>query len=157
MNTYVNIIFEIPDKSKCDSIFKYLKDHPKDIWNYEERVKQNFHARGLETNFDAHWTDSDILDTRVSRVTFKENPNMIQYKVILRQGAKDPRLLVDILRRCKNVQEGIIGTNWTIHAWYRGEQEENWTADAGNNGRLTRHSVKIRSLLCQMEHATHTL
>ena len=151
MNTYINIIFEIPDKDECDSIFKYLEDHPKDIWNYEERVKQNFHARGLETNFDAHWTDSDILDTKVSRLTFKENPNMIQYKVTLRHHAKDPRLLVDILRRCKSIQEGNISSNWTIHVWYRREQEDQWTADAGNNGRLTRYSVKIRRLLYQMK------
>ena len=148
---YVNIIFEIPDKIECDSIFKYLEDHPKDIWNYEERVKQSFHARGLETNFDAHWTDSDILDTKVSRLTFKENPNMIQYKVTLRQGAKDPRLLVDLLRRCKSTQEGNISSNWTIHAWYRREDEDTWTADAGNNGRLTRYSVKIKTLLSQMK------
>ena len=148
---HVNIIFEIPDKNECDTIFKYLEYHPKDIWNYEERVKQSFHARGLETNFDAHWTDSDILDTKVSRLTFKENPNMIQYKVTLRQGVKDPRLLIDILRRCKSVQEGIIRSNWTIHAWYRREDEDTWTADAGNNGRLTRYSVKIKTLLSQMK------
>ena len=148
---HVNIIFEIPDKNECDSIFKYLEDHTKDIWNYEERVKQNFHARGFEMKFDAHWTDSDILDTRVSRLTFKENPNMIQYKVTLRQGAKDPRLLVDILRRCKSTQEGNISSNWTIHAWYRREDEDTWTADAGNNGRLTRYSVKIKTLLSQMK------
>jgi len=148
---HVNIIFEISDKKECDSIFKYLEDHPKDIWNYEERVKQSFHARGFEMKFDAHWMDSDILDTKVSRLTFKENPNMIQYKVTLRQGAKDPRLLIDILRRCKSAQEGNISSNWTIHAWYRREDEDTWTADAGNNGRLTRYSVKIRRLLCQMK------
>ena len=151
MNMHVNIIFEIPDKKECDSIFKYLEDHPKDIWNYEERVKQNFHTHGFEMKFDAHWTDSDILDTRVSRLTFKENPNMIQCKVTLRQGAKDPRLLVDILRRCKSTQEGNISSNWTIHAWYRREDEDTWTADAGNNGRLTRYSVKIGMLLSQMK------
>ena len=154
---HINIIFEIPNKNECDTIFKYLEDHPKDIWNYEERVKQSFHARGFETNFDAHWTDSDILDTKVSRLTFKENPNMIQYKVILRHHAKDPRLLVDILRRCKSTQEGIIHSNWTIHAWYRREQEDQWTADAGNNGRLTRHSVKIQRLLCQMKNTIDAL
>ena len=148
---HVKIIFEVPDKNACDSIFKYLEDHPKDIWNYEERVKQSFHARDFETNFAAHWTDSDILDAKVSRLTFKEDSNMIQYKVTLKQDAKDPRLLVDILRRCKSVQEGNISSNWTIHAWYRREQEDQWTADAGNNGRLTRYSVKIRSLLCQMK------
>jgi hypothetical protein len=151
MNMNVNIIFEIPDKDECDSIFKYLEDHPKDIWNYEERVKQSFHAHGFETNFDAHWTDSDILDTKVSRLTFKENPNMIQYEVTLRQDAKDPRLLVDLLRRCKSTQEGNISSNWTIHAWYRREDEDTWTADAGNNGRLTRYSMKIQRLLCQMK------
>lgn len=151
MNMHVNIIFEIPDKNECDSIFKYLEDHPKDIWNYEERVKQSFHTHGFETSFDAHWTDSDILDTKVSRLTFKENPNMIQYKVTLRQGAKDPRLLVDLLRRCKSTQEGNISSNWTIHAWYRREDEDTWTTDAGNNGRLTRYSVKIQRLLCQMK------
>ena len=68
---------------------------------------------------------------------------MIHYEVILKQDAKDPRLLVDLLSRCKNVQEGNVGSNWTIHAWYRGEQEDKWTADADNNGRLTRYSIKI--------------
>ena len=38
MNTYVNIIFEIPDQNEYDSIFKYLEDHPKDIWNYETKI-----------------------------------------------------------------------------------------------------------------------
>ena len=76
---------------------------------------------------------------------------MIQYKVTLKQNAKDPRLLVDLLRRCKSIQEGIISSNWTIHAWYRSEQEDQWTADASNNGRLTRYSVKIQMLLCRMK------
>ena len=51
MNTYVDICFEIPDKNECDSIFKYSEVHPKDIWNYEERVKQRFHTHGLTMTF----------------------------------------------------------------------------------------------------------
>ncbi len=42
MHTYVNICFEIPDQSECDLMFKYLTEHPKDIWNYEDRVEYKF-------------------------------------------------------------------------------------------------------------------
>ena len=146
--TSVSICFELPDKDSCDRMFEYLTDHPRDIWNYEERVRQNFHARGFESQFHVHWTDADILSTRVTRITFKD---MIQYEVTLRQDANDPRLLVDILRRCNNTQEGNIGSDWTIHAWYRKEDEDTWTADAGNNGEVTRYSVRVQTLLCQMK------
>ena len=134
----VEIYFKIPDGEECDRTFKYLQEHPKDIWDYEERVKHVFqenydkrfalfHTKGFEPNFTAHWTNDDVLETRVTRLKF----NIIQYKVTLREGATDPRILVDILRRCKCVQEGVVGGNWTIHAWYR-----EWTADPGNDGQL---------------------
>jgi hypothetical protein len=42
MHTYVNICFEIPDQSERDVMFQYLTEHPKDIWNYEDRVEQKF-------------------------------------------------------------------------------------------------------------------
>ena len=138
MSTYVNICFEIPDTGECDAIFDYLTEHPKDVWDYEKRVEQSFHAQGFQTNFlhEARWTDDDILHTRVTRLKFPrsdEDSNVIQYEVTLRRGASDPKVLVDLLRRCKSVQDGSVGGNWTIHAWYRGE-EGGWTADAGNDG-----------------------
>ena len=148
MKTCVNICFEMPDKDSRDKIFEYLSEHPRDIWNYEERVRQNFHDRGFESQFHVHWTDADILSTRVTRLTFKD---MIKYEVTLRQDATDPRILVDILRRCSNTQEGNIGSHWTIHAWYRREDEDTWTADAGNNGQVTRYTIKIHTLLSQMK------
>ena len=148
MKTCVNICFEMPDKNSCDEMFEYLEKHPRDIWNYEERVRLNFHTRGFNTNFHAHW--SSIMCTKVTRLNFKD-ANIIQYEVTLTQDAKDPRILVDILRRCSNTQEGNIGGDWTIHAWYRREDEGTWTADAGNNGQLTRYTVKIHTLLSQMK------
>jgi hypothetical protein len=45
MSTYVNICFEIPDKGECDTMFDYLTEHPKDVWDYEKRVEQSFHDR----------------------------------------------------------------------------------------------------------------
>lgn len=146
MKTCVNICFEMPDKDLCDKMYEYLEKHPIDIWNYEERVKQNFHARGFNTNFHAHWSSNDILSARVTRLNL-----IIQYEVTLTQDATDPRILVDILRRCNNTQEGNIGSAWTIHAWYRREDEDTWTADVGNNGEVTRSSVSIQTLLCQMK------
>ena len=115
---------------------------------------------------DARWTDDDILDTRVTRlkgVPSGKDSNVIQYEVTLRRGASDAKILVDILRRCKCVQEGVVGGNWKIHAWYRG-----WTADDGNDGQpdyqlytgfnknvldvdLNHRSKEIRMLLCQMK------
>ena len=115
---------------------------------------------------DARWTDDDILDTRVTRlksVPSGRDSNVIQYEVTLRRGASDAKILVDILRRCKCVQEGVVGGNWKIHAWYRG-----WTADEGNAGPpdyqlytgfnknvldvdLNQRSREIRMLLCQMK------
>ena len=148
MHTCVNICFEMPDTRECDKMFEYLKEHPRDIWNYEERVRLNFHRRGFQPTFHAHW--SSILSTKIARLNFKGS-NIIQYEVTLTQDAKDPRILVDILRRCSNTQEGNIGSDWTIHAWYRREDEYTWTADAGNNGRLARYSVKIKTLLSQMK------
>ena len=108
MNAYVNICFEIADNGECDRIFACLAEHPKDIWNYEERVKQNSHL-----NFHTHWTDEDILYTEVTRLKVNDDVSMIEYKVTLKQGAKDPRLLVDLLSRCKNVQEGNMSGKWT--------------------------------------------
>jgi hypothetical protein len=167
MNTEVNICFEIPDENECDVMFQYLTDHPKDIWNYEDRVRQTF-APIFDKNFmhEPRWTDDDILDTRVTRlkeVASGKAATVIQYEVTLRRGASDAKILVDILRRCKSVQEGVVGGNWKINACYRG-----WTADEGNDGVLdyqtctgfnrnvldldvTRSSVKTQMLLCEME------
>jgi len=155
MKTYVNICFEMSDKSECDKMYEYLENHPKDIWNYEERVKQNFHARGFDANFHAHWSSNDILSARVTRLTLKGS-NIIQYEVTLTEDATDPTILVDILRRCSNTQEGNIGSNWTIHAWYRRENEDTWTADVSNNGEVTRYSVSIQTLLCHMKQMMKT-
>lgn len=150
MKTYVNICFEMPDESECDKMYEYLEKHPIDIWNYEERVRQNFHARGFNANFHAHWSSKDILSTRVTRLNLKGS-NIIQYEVTLTQDATDPRILVDILRRCSNTQEGNVGSAWTIHAWYRREGEDAWIEDAGNNGQVTRYTVEVHTLLCQMK------
>jgi hypothetical protein len=113
-------------------MFEYLTEHPKDIWNYESRVEQKF-VQLFNKNFmcEARWTNDDILDTRVTRLKcpYGKDSNVIQYEVTLRRGANDAKVLVDILRRCKCVQEGVVGGNWTIHAWYRG-----WTADRDNKG-----------------------
>ena len=133
MHTYVNICFEIPDQSECDVMFKYLTEHPKDIWNYEDRVEHKF-TQLFDKPFmdDARWTDDDILDTHVTRLKHTpsgKDSNVIQYEVTIRRGASDAKILVDILRRCKCVQEGVVGGNWKIHVWYRG-----WTVDRDNNG-----------------------
>ncbi len=94
----------------------------------------------------------------VARVQCNEDANIVEYDVTLKQGASDPSILVDLLRRCKNVQEGTVGGNWTIHAWYREEHEDAWTADAGNAGQATRYSLKMHTLLCRMQHMlSHTL
>jgi hypothetical protein len=68
------------------------------------------------------WTDDDIIDTRVTRlkvVESKKAATVIQYEVTLRRGASDAKILVDILRGCKSVQEGVVDGNWKINAWYR--------------------------------------
>jgi hypothetical protein len=172
MNTEVNICFEIPDENECDVMFQYLTDHPKDIWNYEDRVRQKF-APIFEKHLmhEPRWTDSDIIDTRVTRlkeVASRKATAVIQYEVTLRRGASDAKILVDILRRCKSVQEGVVGGNWKINAWYREWTARGWTADEGNDGvpeyqtytgfnrnvldlDVTRSSVKTQMLLCEME------
>lgn len=38
----VKIHFEILDSHEIDTLLAYLQKHPKDIWNYEERVKDVF-------------------------------------------------------------------------------------------------------------------
>ena len=141
MSTHVNICFEIPDTGECDAMCDYLTEHPKDVWDYEKRVEQSFHDQGFNTNFlhESRWTDDDVLYTRVTRLKFPgsdEDANVIQYEVALRRGASDPKVLVDLLRRCKSVQEGSVGGDWTIHAWYRKEADgrTGWTADAGTGG-----------------------
>jgi hypothetical protein len=104
-------------------------------------VEQSFHDQGFHTNFlhESRWTDDDVLYTRVTRLKVPgsgEDANVVQYEVTLRRGASDPKVLVDLLRRCKSVQEGSVGGNWRIHAWYRKEEggRTGWTADAGNDG-----------------------
>ena len=172
----VEIYFKIPDGEECDRTFKYLQEHPKDIWDYEEHVKHvfqenydklltRFHTKGFEPNFTAHWTNDDVLKTQVTRLKF----NIIQYKVTLREGVTDPRILVDILRRCKCVQEGVVGGNWRIKAWYKGENEDEWTADTDNDDQvdyqtelqdtiqdleMTHSSVKIQTLLYRLKKMT---
>jgi hypothetical protein len=181
MNTNVKIHFEIPDQSEYESILENLTTHPKDIWNYEERVKKEWIKLFFTENkyadeetkkkwfaqfldkFYVHWTDDDILHTRVTQV----RPNIIQYKVTLRAGVNDPRILVDLLRRCKCVEEGVVGGNWRIQAWYQGENEDGWTADTGNDDQsdyqmytglnemiLDHHLVKIQTLLYQLKKMT---
>ncbi len=135
----VKIHFEILDRHEFETTFAYLQKHPKDIWNYEERVKDIFHEnydkrpehskeKTVEPNFTAHWTDDDILDTQVTI----QSLHIIEYQATLRAGASDPRILVDLLRRCECVQEGLFPVNWTIQAWY----QDTWTADTGNDNQL---------------------
>ena len=145
MSMRVNICFEMRDQGECDRVFGYLAEHPKDVWDYEERVKQNFHL-----NFRAHWTQADILKTRVTRFRVSADVHLIQYLITLREGAAEPRLLVDQLRRCGGVQEGVVAGHWRVHAWYRREGATTWTADAGNDGRLRRRVVRVRVLLGRM-------
>ena len=142
MDTLVNICFEIPDTHECDQVFNWMRDNPKDIWNFEKRVQKGFHTQDFKTNFllDARWSDDDILDTRLTRLQYYAKPtNIIQYEVTLKRYAKDPKVLVDLIRRCKSVQEGSFG-GWKIRAWYRGEAwpwhylRHKWTEDFGNDG-----------------------
>ena len=145
MSMHVIICFELRDGDACDRIFKYLAQHPKDMWDYEQRVQESFHL-----NFHAHWTAADVLHTDVTRFSVSADVHMIQYKITLRAGASDPRLLVDLLRRCRNVPEGCEGGQWRINAWYNREGEAGWAADAGNNGGVTRHSIRVLVLLCRL-------
>jgi hypothetical protein len=119
-----------------------MRDNPKDIWNFEKRVQKGFHTQDFKTNFLLHarWGDDDILDTRLTRLQYYgQDSNIIQYEVTLKRYAKDPKVLVDLIRRCKSVQEGSFG-GWKIRAWYRGEAwpwhylRHEWTADFGNDG-----------------------
>ena len=139
------LCFELRDRDACDRIFKYLAQHPKDMWDYEQRVQESLHL-----HLHAHWTAEDVLHTDVTRFSVSADVHMIQYKITLRAGASDPRLLVDLLRRCRNVPEGCEGGNWRINAWYNREGEAGWAADAGNNGGVTRHSMRILVLLCRL-------
>lgn len=182
MNTNVKIHFEIPDQSEYESILDNLTTHPKDIWNYEERVKERWTKLFFTENkyadeetkqkwfanflakFYVHWTNDDILHTTVT----ENGSHIIQYEVILRATANDPRILVDLLRRCKCVQEGVVGGNWRIKAWYKGENEDEWTADTGNDDQvdyqtelqeiqdleMTNSSVKIQTLLYLLKKMT---
>jgi hypothetical protein len=75
---HVKIYFEIPNRDECDTIFEYLRDHPRDIWDYEERVKQKWIEARFNPPFHAHWSNTDILSTDVTRT---DDSNMIQYKV----------------------------------------------------------------------------
>ena len=127
MNTYVKICFEMRDAGECERFFAYLRERPRAMWDYEERVREQFHEAGLAADFHAHWTDADVVRTDVRRAA-----GVIAYEATLRAGAKDPSLLVDVLRRCGGVQDGSIGGRWTIGAWYRRGEHGEWTADAGN-------------------------
>jgi len=144
MSTYVCICFEMRGGRECDRFFAYLQAHPRDVWDYEERVREELHA-----DFRAHWTDADVLETAVRRLQFAD-VGVIEYRVALRRGARDPRLLVDMLRRCDSVQEGVAGGNWRVHAWYKKQGEMTWTEDAGNDGRLGRRCVRVQTLLGAM-------
>ena len=158
MNTSVRMYFEIPDTGECDTMFQYLLAHPTAVWDYEERVKANFHARGFDTPYTAHWTALDVVDTHVLRLTVNADSNIIEYETILAPGARDPSVLVDLLRRCKNVPEGAVGCDWTIHAWYRSQPQGLWIPDAGNGAQTTRYAQKMHTLVCEMQAlVTHAL
>ena len=104
---YVTIFFEMRSGGECDRFFAYLQEHPKDVWSYEARVREHFHA-----SFWVHWTDADIVATAVQRVRLSAAASLIEYRVALRAGVPDPALLVDQLWRCENVQEGVVGGHW---------------------------------------------
>ena len=144
MSIYVTICFEMRGGRECDRVLAYLQGHPRDVWDYEERVRAAFHV-----NFRAHWTDADVVETEVHRLRLSD-ASLIVYNVTLRAGASDPSLLVDQLRRCGGVQEGVLAGPWRVHAWYRREGAATWTADAGNDGRLRRRVVRVRVLLGRM-------
>jgi len=135
MDTLVNICFEIPDTHECDQVFHWMRDNPKDIWSFEKRVQKGLHTADLAQTFalDARWSDEDILETRLTRLQFYEqDSNIIQYEATIKRSASDPRVLVDLIRRCKVFREGAFG-GWTVRAWYRGDADS-WSADAGNGG-----------------------
>jgi hypothetical protein len=119
------------------------------VWDYEERVGEALHV-----HFRAHWTAADVVEAEVNRLQFK-GVRLIEYRVGLRAGARDPRLLVEMLRRLKGVQEGVVpgvvAGAWTIHAWYKEAGEEAWTADAGNDGRLQRCTVRVEKRAARVE------
>jgi len=127
MDTHVQICFEMRDAGECDRFFAYLAERPRAMWDYEERVREKFHAAGLAADFHAHWTHADVLRTAVRRAG-----GVIAYEATLRAGAKDPSLLVDVLRRCRGLQDGSMHVRWTVGAWYRRGEHGAWTADAGN-------------------------
>ena len=142
MDTLVNICFEIPDKHECDQVFNWLRDHPKDIWNFEKRVEKGFHTQDFKTHpqMDARWSDDDILDTQVTRLQYYgRDSNIIQYEAKLKRVSRSPDNLVNLIRRCKSTKEGDFG-DWTIRAWYRGDiwpsllSPSKWTADDRNDG-----------------------
>jgi len=129
--TLVNVCFEIPDMLECDQVFNWMTANPKDIWSFEKRVQKGFHTSDFV--LDARWSEDDIVDTRLTRLQFyKNDSNIIQYEATLKRDANDPRILVDLIRRCKAEQEGAFG-GWKLRAWYRGDAAE-WTTDTGNNG-----------------------
>ncbi len=68
----------------------------------------------------------------------------------LKASTRDPQLLVDILRRLKGVQEGVVRGQWIIHAWYKRRGEKVWTADADNDGRLRRYVLEVPKLLREL-------
>ena len=144
MSTYVCICFEMRGGRECDRFFAYLQAHPRDVWDYEERVGEALHV-----HFRAHWTAADVVEAEVNRLAFK-GVSLIEYRVQLKASARDPQLLVDMLRRLKGVQEGVVRGQWIIHAWYKRRGEKVWTADAGNDGRLRRYVLEVPKLLREL-------
>ena len=118
MSTHVTMCFDVHDDGERERVFAWLREHPRDLWNYEERVKEHLHL-----HFHTHWTDEDILDTDVARLNFDDAVSVIEYRATLRRGAAYPRLLVDLLHRCQSVPENSMGGHWSIDAWYRREGE----------------------------------
>ena len=144
MRTYATICFEMRAGAECDWLFAYLQGHPRDVWDYEERVGEALHV-----HFRAHWTAADVLKAEVRRWQ-EGGASLIEYRVQLKASARDPQLLVDMLRRLKGVQEGVVRGNWIIHAWYKRRGEKVWTADAGNDGRLRRYVLEVPKLLREL-------
>ena len=67
MSIYVTICFEMRGGRESDRVLAYLQGHPRDVWDYEERVRAAFHV-----NFRAHWTDADVVETEVHRLRLSE-------------------------------------------------------------------------------------
>ena len=98
--TQVVIGFQITDIKKRRDMLTYLRQNPKHLWDWFQRVRDGYTVMSEEEfKHVANWHRSEITRERVNILQINDrDSDIIEYEVTLINKTKDPKNLVDVLR-----------------------------------------------------------